>query len=150
MAPTTDTQPQLASNAALSFTTPNFYELTGGGISVSYIPSGAGGQAFFTYHDGHRMQNFRGAEIRRIEVPDLGAIVSVTTVPTVDSGSTTFSILVPVVNLPNQRGASAPIRSEGITTVHRFSLVAALNSGQREYYAVTPMRGTAEVKVIPL
>ncbi len=150
MALTTDAQPQVTSSTALPFISPNFYELTGGGITVSYIPSGAGGQAFFTYHDGHRTLSFHGVAIRRVEVPDLGAVVSVTTVPSVDSGSTTFSILIPAVNLPDQRGAMATIASEGITTVHRFSLVPALNGGQRELYTVTKMRGVAESRIIPL
>jgi hypothetical protein len=150
MSTSTETKPQDTSIAAQSFISPNFYELAGGGISVSYIPSGAGGQAFFTYHDGNRTLSLHGAEVHRVEVPNLGSVVSVTTVPTVDNGFTTFSILIPAVNLPNQRGALAPITSEGITTVHRFSLVPALNGGQRECYTVTEMRGTAESRILPL
>jgi hypothetical protein len=83
-------------------------------------------------------------------VPDLGTVVSVTLVLTVDSGSITFSVLIPDVNLPDQRGASAPIQTEGITTTHRFSIVPIFNQGQRELYSVTPLSGSALAVIIPL
>jgi hypothetical protein len=69
---------------------------------------------------------------------------------TVDSGSTTFSMLIPKVTLQNTTGASAHIHSEGITTVHRFSLVPMFDLGQDELYTVMAMRGTASSVIIPL
>jgi hypothetical protein len=143
------TAPQ-ANSSAVQFAAPDVYELTGGGISVTYLPTGEGGQAHLTYQDAQRTLNFSGEQIRRVKVQDLGVVVSVTVAPTVDSGSTTFSILIPVVNLPNQRGASTFIASYGITTVHRFSVMPALNQGQREAYTVVPMTGNASLVIIPL
>lgn len=46
---------------------------------------------------------------------------------TVDTGSTTFSVLIPQTTLSNTPGSSAHIRTEGITTVHRFSVVPVFN-----------------------
>lgn len=132
------------------FATPDSYQFSGDGITVSYLPTGAGGLTHFTYHDPQRTLTFTGNQVRRVEVPDLGTVVSVTLVNTVDSGSTTFSLLLPAVNLPNQRGASATVATEGITTVHRFSIVPGLNYGQREFYKVTRMIGTASLVIIPL
>jgi hypothetical protein len=132
------------------FIKPDLYELTGNGITVSYLPTGAGGLAHFSYQDSQRTLHFIGAQIRRVQVPDLGAVVSVTLVMTVDSGSITFSVLIPDVNLPDQRGASAPIQTEGITTTHRFSIVPIFNQGQRELYSVTPLSGSALAVIIPL
>jgi len=104
-----------------------------------------GGLTHFTYHDPRQTQNFIGNQIRTVEVPDLGTVVSVTLSITVDSGSTTFSVLLPQVNLPNQPGASVFIRTTGITTLHRLSIVPGLNFGQQEIYTVTRLTGTASL-----
>lgn len=133
-----------------TFTSPNHYQLSGGGISVTYLPTGAGGLAHLQYQDSQRTLNFSGNQIRRVDVPDLGSVVSVTLMLTVDSGSTTFSVLIPQTTLQNVLGASAHIHTEGITTVHRFGLVPIFNLGQDELYTVTPMRGTASNVIIPL
>ena len=130
--------------------TPNLYQVHGGGVSVTYHPVFVGGVPALTYQDSHRTLQFRGDQIRRVEVPDLGTAVSVTLVMTVDTGSTTFSLLVPALGLPDHVGASAPIATEGITTVHRRSPVPALNLGQREVYTITPLHGTASLVIVPL
>jgi hypothetical protein len=144
-------QPPIAAPQPLpGFAKPNHYELSGHGIDVTFLPVGAGGVAHFSYQDAHRAMQFSGNQIRSVPVPDLGTVVSVTLVLTPDSGSTTFSVLLPQVNLDNQRGSSAPISTDGITTHHRFSLVPQLLRGQLERYHVTPMHGTASLAIIPL
>jgi hypothetical protein len=140
----------MSAPVAQTFTTPNHYQLHGGAISVTFLPVGAGGLAHFQYHDPQRTLNFTGDQIRKVEVPDLGTIVSVTLILTVDSGSTTFSVLIPKTTLQGVRGASATIHTEGITTVHRFSIVPIFNLGQDELYTVTPLTGTASSIIIPL
>ncbi|HET9377838.1 MAG TPA: hypothetical protein VFO40_22900 [Chthoniobacterales bacterium] len=135
--------------AVIQFITPDYYELSGDNISVSYYPTAAGGQPWLIYHDPQLTRGFRGNEIRNVDVPDLGTIVSVTLHPTVDFGSTTFSLLVPQVNLVDRLGASAPIRTIGITTVHRGGILPP-RYGQRELYTETALSGTAWNKIIPL
>jgi len=146
----TATQASPATQPAVQVGTPDLYELHGGGISVTYHPVFVGGVPALTYQDAHRTLHFRGNDIRKVEVPDLGTVVSVTLVMTVDTGSTTFSVLLPKVNLPGHTGASTHISTEGITTVHRLSPVPAANLGQREVYTFTPMHGTASLVIIPL
>jgi len=133
-----------------AFTSPNHYQLSGCGISVTYLPVGAGGLAHFQYQDSQRTLNFSGNQIRTVDVPDVGDIVSVTLLLTVDSGSTTFSVLIPRTTLSNTSGSSAHIETDGITTVHRFSLVPAVDLGQDEIYNVTHLQGTASSIIIPL
>jgi hypothetical protein len=133
-----------------TFARPNLFELSGGGIDVTFLPSGAGGVAHFSYQDAHRSLQFSGDQIRSVDVPDLGTVVSVTLVLTPDSGSTTFSVLIPQVNLDNQHGSSASVCTDGITTHHRFSLIPQLLRGQLERYHVTPLYGTASLAIIPL
>lgn len=67
--------------------------------------------------------------------------MTVTIHMTVDSGSTTFSVLLPNVNLPDGLFGSANITAEGITTVHRISIFYI--QGQTEFDTVVPMQGTA-------
>jgi len=131
------------SAATERFASPVVYELAGGGVAISYFPKSGGGPASFTYHDSHRTENFVGDQIRTTAIPDLGSVVSVTIVPTVDRGSTSFSVLIPDINLPNRPGASTPVFTDGITTVHKFSIPPS--QGQSETYTVTPLLGTASL-----
>jgi hypothetical protein len=133
---------------------PNQYHLNGGGISVSYYPDGFGppvvdrGRLLFVYQDAHRSQSYFSDEVRTVKVDDLGMVVSVTLVESVDTGSTTFSLLVPDVQLPDQQN-SVFIRTRGITTVHR-AFVALIGHPQSETYTVTALDGTAAVGPLPL
>jgi hypothetical protein len=90
---------------------------------------------------------FSGKEIQIVDT-ELGQIVSVVLLLTPDSGSTTFSLLVPRVNLP--AGHPTPIHTDGITAIHRFSIVPASLHGQLDHYSVTPLHGTASVIIVPL
>lgn len=140
-------------SANLPTATPNQYHLHGGGISVHYFPEGfgpvgPGGPGRLTYQDPHRSLNFHGTEIRAVEVPDLGTLVSVTLARTVDVGFTSFSLLLPHIVLPGQIGASTTIHTEGITTIHH-TFLAAIGSAQREVYTVTPLTGTAVRGILP-
>jgi hypothetical protein len=133
---------------------PNQYHVQGGGISVSYYPDGFGppvegrGSLLFVYQDAHRSQSFFSDQVRTVKVDDLGTVVSVTLVESVDTGSTTFSLLVPDVQLPEQQ-TSVFIHTEGITTVHRV-FVALIGHPQSETYTVTALNGTAAVGPLPL
>ena len=134
----TTSQTQSAAQAPL--VAANMFAVAGGGLHVSYSTSGIDGKPHLSYQDPMRALSFTGDQIRRVE-GDLGAIVSVTIVNVVDAGSTTFSLLVPQVNVPPF--GSVSISTEGITTHHASSIAPALNRGQRDFYHVTPMLGTA-------
>jgi hypothetical protein len=115
----------------------NNFSLSGGGIHVDYSSTSINGQPRLTYHDHLRNLNFAGADIRRVEVPD---IVSVTLTITVDVGSTTFSVFIPsVIVAPS---GSAPVSTEGITTIHRMPFAPPM-PGQREVYTVVRLTGVA-------
>jgi hypothetical protein len=139
----------------MSIVQPNQYHLHGGGINVSYYPEGAGpflegrDGIRLIYQDAHRSQSFYGDEVRTVEVPDLGTVVSVTLVMTVDVGSTSFSLLVPQVQLPTGPGAAVFIHTEAITTVHR-AFAGLIGHPQAETYTIAPLRGTATAGILPL
>lgn len=123
--------------------TPNRYELSGGGIVVGYTTTGIDGKAHLSYHHGAVSKAFVGPDqIQRVET-DLRTIVSVPIFVTIDAGSTSFSVLIPRVNMTV--GERIAVHTEGITTTHRFSIVPAFNHGQLDGYTVTPLHGTADV-----
>jgi hypothetical protein len=132
-------------------TTPNQYHLHGRGINVAYFPDGFGpphtnGPLHLTYRDSVRSLAFYGDEVRLVDVPDLGKVVSVTIVPVIEeNGATTFSLLVPDVVLQNPM-SPVHIQTLGITTFHAgFNTVP-----ERETYTVTELRGTAVAGILPL
>ena len=100
------------------------------------------------YQDAFRSLAFHGNEVRIVKVPDVATVVSVTIVETVDTGYTSFSLLVPDVDLPTGQ-SSVSINIEGITTIHRI-FVALIGHPQSETYTVTPLNGTAAVGPLPL
>ena len=134
-------------------TAPNQYHLRGEGISVAYYPDGFGpvpegrGPLHVVYQDAFRSLAFYGEEARTVKVSDLGTVVSMTIVETVDTGYTSFSLLVPNVDLPADP-SSVSINTEGITTIHRI-FVALIGHPQSESYTVTPLNGTAAVGPLP-
>lgn len=133
-----------------SLASPNQYHLAGDGLTVSYFPEGfgpvgPGGPARLFYQD----TVFNGDQIRSVDAGDLGTIVSVTLKQTVDVGATTFSLVLPLVLLPDGLHSSAPIETDGITTFHR-SFITGIGHAQRETYCVTPLRGTAARGPLPL
>lgn len=119
----------------------NNFSLSGGGIHVDYSSTSIDGQPRLAYHDHLRNLSFSGTQIRTVGVPDIGTIVSVTLSTTVDVGSTTFSVFIPDVIVSAPSG-STPVRTEGITTIHRMPL-GPPGPGQREVYSVVRLGGTA-------
>ncbi|MGH3831449.1 MAG: hypothetical protein ACRDRS_13545 [Pseudonocardiaceae bacterium] len=129
-----------AASAELPITTPDFYQLQGVLLHITYSTTTFGGKPRFVYQDAVRTLTFEGDQIRTVNT-EIGTLVTVTILTTIDNGSTTFTLLVPTVNLGSV--PSLAISTEGITTIHRFSLVPVFNLGQTELYTVTPLTGTA-------
>jgi hypothetical protein len=127
--------------------TPNMFQLSGKELHIIFVTRGIDGRPNLTYQDSSRTLQFTGNEIRSVET-ELGRVVSVSIRRTVDSGSTTFSLLIPRVNLVGS--AAVPIRTEGITTLHKFSIIPAFNQGQLDFYTVTRLSGFASLVLFPI
>lgn len=119
---------------------PNLYELSGDGINITYTLQPFAGPPQFNYHDATQSHLFKGKEIRTVDT-EIGSLVSVTLRLTPNSGSTSFTVLIPKVNLG--RSDSAPVTTVGITTLHKFIIVGPPLQGQSELYTVHPLQGTA-------
>jgi hypothetical protein len=117
----------------------NLYELSGGGIHVTYSTSSITGKPLFNYHDGFQVKNFSGDEIQTVDTI-VGTLVSVFLIRTVDGGSTSFTVLIPAIHLPPTNVAN--VSTEGITTLHKFSIVNP-PIGQTELYTFHRLHGTA-------
>jgi len=113
----------------MATSTPNLFQLAG--------------KPGFTYQDAHGSHSFTGDQITTTDTP-IGTLVTVTLRISVDRGSTTFSLLVPRINLaaPAQ---STTIQTYAITTVHKFSIFPGFNHGQTELYTEHPLHGTAAI-----
>lgn len=117
---------------------PNLYQLSGKQLNITYSTSGIDGKPHFSYQDLQHTLSFSGDQIRSVET-EIGTLVSVTIRMTVDTGGTTFSLMLPRVNIPGEQ--SVPIQTDGITTLHRFSILPI--SGQLDFYTVTRLHGSA-------
>lgn len=122
--------------------TPDVYELAGGQLHITYATTSKNGQPYFSYQDGSQKLSFKGADIRQ-EKSEIGTLVTVIIRRTVDAGSTTFTLLVPSVGLKEL--SPAEVHTYGITTVHKFSVIPAMNMGQMESYTSTELSGTAKL-----
>jgi len=121
--------------------TPNLYHCSGHDIHVTYSPVSLDGQPTLNYQDAHQDKSFRGDEIRIVEC-DLGKLVSVTLRMTVDTGSTSFSLFIPRMQIVE--GTIASLHTHGVTTLHRFSIIPEFNQGQLDIYRTLPFQGTAQ------
>src|SRR5262245_36565408 len=127
--------------------TPNMFSLSGRDLHITYATSSRDGRPQFTYQDHTRTLHFSGDEIRSVQT-DLGRVVSVSIRPTIDAGSTTFSLLVPRITLVGE--AAVPVQTVGITTLHKFSIIPTLNQGQMDFYTVTRLTGFASLVLFPV
>jgi hypothetical protein len=118
---------------------PTLYELSGYGIHVSYATSSLQGKPQFTYHDASTAKTFSGDQIQTVDTV-LGKLVTVVLLQIPDAGTTTFTLLVPTINLPPTNVAN--VSTEGITTLHRTT-IAGPPQGQTETYTVHHLHGTA-------
>lgn len=126
----------------MPFVTPNQFELSGSGLHVAYSIGGIGGRSHLTYQDSLRSSDFSGDQIRSVPC-DLGSVVSVTIQSTPDAGSTTFSVVIPRINIST--GESAQVRTQGFRVLHRLSIAPLLNHGQLDQYSVFALAGTARL-----
>jgi hypothetical protein len=120
----------------------NLFHLEGHNLHIEYSSTSITGQPNLTYHDANQSLDFTGDQIQTVTT-EAGALVSVTIRKTIDTGSTSFSVLIPRTNI-EPAGATIHVRTIGITAIHRFSVVPAFNRGQLDTYATTALHGTAE------
>lgn len=117
---------------------PNLFSLNGHDVSVTITLGGIDGKPSVSYHDSAHVLQFTGDQVT-VEETGLGRLVTVTTVRTVDVGSTTFTVVLPALDLA---GGNDRVTTIGVTTRHRTTL-GAIGHGQLTTYTVFQLEGTA-------
>ena len=121
--------------------TPNQYDLTGEGVRVGYSTSSISGNAQLSFTKGRNTRTFTGKEIGVVDT-NIGALVTVTIAMTPDKSFTTFSVLLPAIQLAKETGKQA-FRTVGIVTIHKTSLAGPVK-GVQQTYKLIQLKGTAQ------
>ena len=123
---------------------PNRYVLQSkdGKTKVDYETSSFVGQPVLnlTQPPGHPIRHFAGSQIRTLNT-EIGTLVSVTTHLTIDTGSTSFSVLIPAISLA-AISDHKEFTTEAIVTSHSGPNSVPL-TGVHERYHFIPMKGQA-------
>jgi hypothetical protein len=123
----------------------NLFDLRGGGITVNYAASSLDGRPRLTYRAMGQTRSFAGDEITAADTA-LGTLVTVTLAAIPDQSTTTFTVVIPQVNV--ETGQTATVRTQGFTTVGRTSIGGpALVRGQVQTNRVVTLTGTAQAVV---
>ena len=121
--------------------TPNSFPLTGDDIQVNYSTTSIDGKPRFTFKKGNKTLDFAGNQISSSNVK-IGTLVSVVIAAIPDKSTTTFSILLPAIRLPESRRQA--FRTFGITTVTKTSIVGP-PVGVQQTYTTVALRGSARL-----
>jgi hypothetical protein len=126
---------------------PNRFQLqnSDGKTKVDYETAGIHGHpSTLNLSQGGPIRHFAGSQIRRVNT-EIGTLVSVTTQMTVDTGSTSFSVLIPAITLKTRSDRQA-FATEGIVT-HHTGPISVPPTGVHETYQYIPMKGEASYVV---
>jgi len=105
---------------------------------ITYSTTSITGKPIFNYTDLKGTHNFTGDEIRALKT-EIGTMVTVTLVRTIDTGSTELTLLVP--NFKPE--SSAPeFKTIAIVTTERTSFLPV--NGALDSYEVINLQGTAD------
>ena len=123
---------------------PNRYvlESSDGTTRVDYETSNFIGQPTLnlTQGPGGPIRHFAGSQIRTISA-EIGTLVTVTTRLTIDTGSTSFSVLIPAISLAAV-GEHRTFATEAIVTSHTGPN-SLPSTGVLETYTFIPLKGEA-------
>jgi hypothetical protein len=111
---------------------------------VDYETTSLSGHAILNLTQGPSntvpIRHFSGSQIRSVNT-EIGTLVSVTTQMTVDTGSTSFSVLIPAITLTSLAAPQA-FSTDAIITSHTGPN-SVPSTGVHEKYQFIPMQGEA-------
>ena len=113
-----------------------------GNTKVDYETTGFTGQPILSLTQGPGpIRHFAGSQIRVINT-EIGTLVTVTTQITIDTGSTSFSVLIPTITLTSISDNKS-FATEAIITSHSGPNSVPV-TGVHETYQFIPMKGHAD------
>jgi hypothetical protein len=114
-----------------------------GKTKVDYETSSFLGQPTLNLTEGGGpIRHFAGSQIRALQT-EIGTLVSVTTRVTIDTGSTSFSVLIPAITLKSATDHEA-FTTDAIVTNHTGPN-SVPQTGVHETYQFIPMKGQASL-----
>ena len=120
---------------------PNRYVMQGGTTKVDYETSSFIGQPVLNLTQGTGpTRHFTGSQIRTLNT-EIGTLVTVTTHMTIDTGSTSFSVLIPAISLKTVADHQK-FATEAIVTSHSGPN-SIPRTGVHETYEFIPLNGEA-------
>lgn len=119
---------------------PNLFELHGHDAHITYSTTSVAGKPQLVYRTKEQSYSFSGDDIRTQD-SELGTLVSVSLVRTIDQGSTSLTLVVPSVNLAGEQ--QQHIKTLAVVTKHIVG-VQPLQKGARELYHEVSLEGKAE------
>jgi|GEM_PF-6593174 hypothetical protein len=119
-------------------------ELSGSEINIIYTPMGAGAIPYLEIIDKDGTHNFSGKEINKDVVLGLTLVSVDMSKHLPGAPSKCLSLLVPDVNLLDQKDASALVHTKCIQTIKAAASVSPMaHVGQVESYHIINLIGTA-------
>jgi hypothetical protein len=119
---------------------PNLFTLHGRGLHVTLATTSLTGRPQLTYQDTQQARQFEGDEITFADTA-FGRLASVVLVSVPDLGTTTFTLVVPEVNLVG--AASHAVSTIGVTAVHSTTIIGP-PPGQSTSLHTVRLRGNAD------
>jgi hypothetical protein len=107
-------------------------------IHIVYSTTSITGKPIFNYTDSEGTHNFTGDEIRTLKT-EIGTMVTVTLLRTIDVGGTDMTLLVPAINIVGsaQEFKTIAIRTNYAGPIHPITKVL-------QSYEVIDLQGTAD------
>jgi len=122
---------------------PNLYELRGTGIEVNFSATSLDGKPRMAIRRGRKSWDFAGSEIRQLRT-EIGTLLTVTLESTPDLQTKTFTLAIPIVNIPDGKPRQAMATIAVITTT-RTSIAGPQGvEGVVQTYQTFALRGNAK------
>jgi hypothetical protein len=137
---TASTTVAASQTAAQQSAEPNVFELSNQDVHVTYSTSSIAGQTQLGYRTSTHALSFQQQDIR-VEQSELGTLVTVSTVKTVDRGYTSLTLILPRVNLADSPQQN--ISAIAIVTTHLYNILPHV--GAQQLYSVHQVHGVARL-----
>ncbi len=119
---------------------PAAFILQGGDLHIIFSPFGSDGQPHLEYRDSSQTLTFAEDQIRTLDT-EIGTLVTVTIQLVPDVGNTSFTLVVPRVNLQSHE---TQISTFGVTTHNRTPFILVPVQGQTQTYRVKELHGVVQ------
>lgn len=125
--------------------TARYFQLKGRGLEVEYYTLGEPVVPYLSLTGEQGDRQYSGNEIRRQDTA-IGTLLTVFTSMIADGNSTTVTLVLPAVNLPDS--GTVKIASIAVITTHRNSLAGpGILDGALELYKTVALRGSASAGI---